>query len=810
MRKVKVMAEKIQNLKLEDVLGDRFGRYSKYVIQDRAIPDVRDGLKPVQRRILYAMFREGNTFDKNYRKSAKAVGNVIGNYHPHGESSIYDAMVRMGQEWKMREELIMIHGNKGSVDGDPPAAMRYTEAKLAELSNEMLRDINKNTVTFMNNFDDTDVEPTVLPARFPNILVNGSTGISAGYATDIPPHNLSEVIDATLKVIDKPTVGIDELLEIVKGPDFPTGGIIQGKDELKKAYETGKGRIVVRSKVETEDLRGGRKLIAITELPYEVNKANLVKKIDEIRAERKVDGILEVRDETDRQGLRIAVELRKDANVEGIINYLYKRTELQVTYNFNMVAISERAPKLLGLKEILDSYIAHQKEVVYKRSEFDLDRAQKRMHIIEGLMKALSILDDVIRVIRESKNKKNAKENLMEAYHFTDAQAEAIVMLQLYRLTNTDIVELETEHSELDYTINQLNEILADDKKLLGVIKKELRDTKKKYKSDRLTVVEDEIENIELDKHVLIPQEETVLSLTKDGYVKRTSPRSYNASALEEIGMKEDDFLIFTTESHTLQQMLVFTNLGNYLIIPVHEIPEIRWKDHGVHLSSRFNIDSEEMPIFATAIDDFKAPVTVVSTTRGGQIKRSELSLFEAVRIKRPLAYMNLKAGDEVVSLEISETGTEDMLFVTAKGLTLKYPVDSVNPSGLRTQGVRAMNVKPDDEIIFAGLISNEKYLLTVSNRGAVKRTDLSIFDAGARAQVGTMLLKEIKSKPHRLVGAVLFADDINAVIMSESDRSTVRGKSIRVTGKYVNGSFVVDEDAFGEVTDVHFDVISE
>src|SRR5690625_3018019 len=749
MRKVTALAENIQNLKLEDVLGDRFGRYSKYVIQDRAIPDVRDGLKPVQRRILYAMFREGNTFDKNYRKSAKAVGNVIGNYHPHGESSIYDAMVRMGQEWKMREELIMIHGNKGSVDGDPPAAMRYTEAKLAELSNEMLRDINKNTVTFMNNFDDTDVEPTVLPSRFPNILVNGSTGISAGYATDIPPHNLGEVIDATLKVIDKPTVKIDELLQIVKGPDFPTGGIIQGKDELKKAYETGRGRVIVRSKVETEDLRGGKKLIAVTELPFEVNKANLVKKIDEIRADRKVDGILEVRDETDRQGLRIAVEVRKDANIEGIINYLYKRTDLQVAYNFNMVAISNRAPKLLTLKEILTSYINHQKEVIYKRSQFELEQAKKRMHIIEGLMKALSILDDVIRLIRESENKKNAKENLIEAFHFTEAQAEAIVMLQLYRLTNTDIVELETEHNELDYTINQLNEIVNDEKKLLSVIKKELRDIKRKYSSERLTEVEDKIENIELDKTLLIPQEETILSLTRDGYVKRTSPRSFNASEIDEIGMKEDDFLIYLNESHTLQQMLVFTNLGNYLIIPVNEIPDIRWKDHGVHLSSRFKIEAHEMPIFAMTIEDYNDTLSVVSVTKNGQVKRSELSLFEAVRIKRPIVYMNLKADDEVVHVDTSVTGAEEILFVTEKGLTLKYGLDAVNPTGLRSQGVRAMNVKKDDEIIYAGIIKKQRYLLTVSNRGAAKRTDLSTFDTGARAQVGTMLLKEIRSEEH-------------------------------------------------------------
>ncbi len=809
MRKVTALAENIQNLKLEDVLGDRFGRYSKYVIQDRAIPDVRDGLKPVQRRILYAMFREGNTFDKNYRKSAKAVGNVIGNYHPHGESSIYDAMVRLGQGWKMREELIMIHGNIGSMDGDPPAAMRYTEAKLAEISNEMVRDINKNTVDFMNNFDDTDVEPTVMPSRFPNILVNGSTGISAGYATDIPPHNLDEVIDATLKVIDKPTVKIDELLQIVKGPDFPTGGIIQGKDELKKAYETGRGRIIVRSKVETEELRGGKKLIAVTELPYEVNKANLVKKIDEIRADRKVDGILEVRDETDRQGLRIAIEVRKDANIEGIINYLYKRTDLQVAYNFNMVAISNRAPKLLGLKEVLTSYIDHQKEIIYKRSQFELEQAKKRMHIIEGLMKALSILDDVIRLIRESENKRNAKENLIEAFHFTEAQAEAIVMLQLYRLTNTDIVELETEHNELDYTINQLNEIINDEKKLLSVIKKELRDIKKKYSSERLTEVEDKIENIELDKKLLIPQEETILSLTRDGYVKRTSPRSFNASEPDEIGMKEDDFLVYLNESDTLQQLLVFTNLGNYLIIPVHEIPDIRWKDHGVHLSSRFKIEAYEMPVFAMTVDDYKDSLSIVSVTKNGQIKRSELSLFEAVRIKRPIVYMNLKTDDEVVDVDTSITGTEEILFVTEKGLTLKYGLVAVNSTGLRSQGVRAMNVKKDDEIIFAGIIKDERYLLTVSNRGAVKRTDLASFERGARAQVGTMLLKEIKSKPHRLVGAKLFDDNINAVIVSDSNNSTISGKDIRVTGKYVNGSFVVDEDAFGEVTDVYFDDIN-
>src|SRR5699024_1706080 len=659
------MTDYIQQLQLEDVIGDRFGRYSKYVIQDRAIPDVRDGLKPVQRRILYAMFKEGNTFEKGYRKSAKTVGNVIGNYHPHGDTSVYDAMVRLSQEWKMREELITIHGNKGSVDGDPPAAMRYTEARLSEISNEMLRDIRKNTVQFINNFDDTEVEPVVLPAKFPNLLVNGTTGISAGYATEIPPHNLEEVIDATLKIIDKPTVKIDELMTIIQGPDFPTGGIIQGVSEIRKAYETGKGKIIVRSKVRTEDVRGGKTHIIIDELPFEVNKANLVKKIDEIRADRKVDGIIEVRDETDRDGQRVVVETRKDANVEGIINFLYKKTDLQVSYNFNMVAISQRVQKRLGLKEILEEYVRHQKEMIRNRSEYELEEAEERMHIIEGLMKALSMLDEVIRVIRESENKRNAKDNLVEAFDFTEAQAEAIVMLQLYRLTNTDIVELETEHNELEYTINQLREILGNEKKLLSVIKKELRDIRKKYASPRRSVIEDEIQTIELEKEVLIAKEEVMVSVTRDGYIKRTSMRSFNASTIAEIGMKQEDTLIMLEEGHTLQHCLVFTNYGNYMIIPVHELQDIKWKDNGQHLSSRFNLKTDEVPVRAFLVEEYDVGITVVTATRKGQINLTGLDAYEASRIKRPIAGMGLKDDDRVVSVEFTSAKDEDVMLVT-------------------------------------------------------------------------------------------------------------------------------------------------
>ena len=550
------MSEIIQDLSLEDVIGDRFGRYSKYIIQERALPDVRDGLKPVQRRILFAMYSSGNTFDKNFRKSAKTVGDVIGQYHPHGDSSVYDAMVRLSQDWKLRHVLIEMHGNNGSIDNDPPAAMRYTEAKLSQLSEELLRDINKETVSFIPNYDDTTLEPMVLPSRFPNLLVNGSTGISSGYATDIPPHNLAEVIQATLKYIDNPDITVSQLMKYIKGPGFPTGGIIQGVDGIKKAYESGKGKIVVRSRVDEEELRSGRKQLIVTEIPYEVNKSSLVKRIDELRADKKVDGIVEVRDETDRTGLRIAIELKKDVNSESIKNYLYKNSDLQISYNFNMVAISDGRPKLMGLREIIESYLNHQIEVVTNRTRYDLDHAEKRMHIVEGLMKALSILDEVIALIRNSKNKKDAKDNLVAEFDFTEAQAEAIVMLQLYRLTNTDIVALEEEHDELEALIKKLRNILDDHDALLTVIKDELNEIKKKFKVDRLSAIEAEISEIKIDKEVMVPSEEVILSITRHGYIKRTSTRSFNASGVTEIGLKDGDRLLKYQEVNTQDTVL--------------------------------------------------------------------------------------------------------------------------------------------------------------------------------------------------------------------------------------------------------------
>ncbi|NFW43411.1 DNA topoisomerase IV subunit A, partial [Staphylococcus aureus] len=623
------MSEIIQDLSLEDVLGDRFGRYSKYIIQERALPDVRDGLKPVQRRILYAMYSSGNTHDKNFRKSAKTVGDVIGQYHPHGDSSVYEAMVRLSQDWKLRHVLIEMHGNNGSIDNDPPAAMRYTEAKLSLLAEELLRDINKETVSFISNYDDTTLEPMVLPSRFPNLLVNGSTGISAGYATDIPPHNLAEVIQATLKYIDNPDITVNQLMKYIKGPDFPTGGIIQGIDGIKKAYESGKGRIIVRSKVEEETLRNGRKQLIITEIPYEVNKSSLVKRIDELRADKKVDGIVEVRDETDRTGLRIAIELKKDVNSESIKNYLYKNSDLQISYNFNMVAISDGRPKLMGIRQIIDSYLNHQIEVVANRTKFELDNAEKRMHIVEGLIKALSILDKVIELIRSSKNKRDAKENLIEVYEFTEEQAEAIVMLQLYRLTNTDIVALEGEHKELEALIKQLRHILDNHDALLNVIKEELNEIKKKFKSERLSLIEAEIEEIKIDKEVMVPSEEVILSMTRHGYIKRTSIRSYNASGVEDIGLKDGDSLLKHQEVNTQDTVLVFTNKGRYLFIPVHKLADIRWKELGQHVSQIVPIEEDEVVINVFNEKDFNTDAFYVFATQNGMIKKSTVPLFK-------------------------------------------------------------------------------------------------------------------------------------------------------------------------------------
>jgi topoisomerase IV subunit A len=797
--------EKFRDLPLEDVIGDRFGRYSKYIIQERALPDARDGLKPVQRRILYAMHVEGNTHDKGFRKSAKTVGNVIGNYHPHGDSSVYDAMVRMSQDWKVRNVLVEMHGNNGSMDGDPPAAMRYTEARLSAISAELLRDIEKQTVDFIPNFDDTSKEPTVLPAMFPNLLVNGSTGISAGYATDIPPHNLGEVIDGVIMRMDNPDVSVDELMTVIKGPDFPTGGIIQGIDGIKKAYETGKGKIIVRSKADIEDLRGGKQQIVVTEIPYEVNKANLVKKIDEFRFDRKVEGISEVRDETDRTGLRIVIELKKDADANGVLNYLYKNSDLQVAYNFNMVAIAKKRPKLLGIRELLDAYIEHQKEVVLRRTKFELDKAKERQHIVEGLMKALSILDEVIATIRASKDKRDAKDNLIAKFGFTEAQAEAIVSLQLYRLTNTDITALQNEAEELANKIEEWTSILLSEKKLLSVIKKELKDVKKRFADPRRSKIEAEIEELKINLEVTVPSEDVIVTITREGYVKRTSQRSFAASNGQDLAMKDSDRLLAQLDVNTKDVVLLFTNKGNYLYCPVHELPDIRWKDLGQHVANIIPIDRDEDIIQAITVKDFEIDAYLVFVTKNGMVKKTELKQYKAQRYSKPLVGVNLKDDDQVIDVHLTD-GTKELFLISTFGYALWFHEEEISIVGVRAAGVKGINLKDGDFVIGGKLIApdSKETIVITTQRGSVKRMKLKEFEKATRAKRGVVILRELKANPHRVVGFVVANDEDTIFIQTEKGHiETVVTSEIRLNDRYSNGSFILDENDNGKVTTI-------
>ena len=800
------LQQDIQELNLEDVMGDRFGRYSKYIIQDRALPDIRDGLKPVQRRILYAMFVEGNTSEKQFRKSAKTVGNVIGNYHPHGDSSVYEAMVRLSQDWKLRDVLVEMHGNNGSMDGDPAAAMRYTEARLSKISEELLRDLDKKTVDFVLNFDDTEEEPTVLPARFPNLLVNGATGISAGYATEIPTHNLGEVIDATIHTIDHPKSTVKELMQFVKGPDFPTGAIIQGIDELEQAYETGKGKVVVRSKTSIEAIKGGKSQIVVTEIPYEVNKALLVKKIDEIRLNKKIEGIAEVRDESDRTGLQIVIELKKEENAEGILNYLLKNTELQINYNFNMVAIDARRPMQVGLKKILDSYIAHQKEVITKRTQFDLNKAQDRLHIVDGLMKALSILDEVIALIRNSNDKKDAKEKLVETYDFTMIQAEAIVSLQLYRLTNTDITILQEEKLDLNERVATLTSILKSEKTLLQVMKQELRELKKKYATPRLTEIQAEIKEIKIETEILIPEEEVYVVATKQGYYKRVSPRSFSSSAPEENGLREGDEVLLVQKVSTLDHLILFTSKGNYLHLPVHEIPEAKWKDVGHHLSQSISLATNEI-ILAGIVkekdsNDAYQDWTVVFFTKEGLVKQTALNEFNTYRGYKTRTSNAIKlktTTDEVVAIELVPNQEQEIFIVTHCGFGLRYELSEVPVVGTVASGVKAINLRKDDFVAGAMVYSPEHKVVSAflaTQRGSVKRFNVLEVSMLTRAKRGLMVLRELKNNPHRVVylDGTITSKQEYVIVSTNGEMKEIRPMDLSLGDRTSNGSALLND----------------
>ena len=754
------MSEKIITQSLDDIMGDRFGKYSKYIIQDRALPDVRDGLKPVQRRILYAMFKEGNTHLKPYRKSAKTVGNVIGNYHPHGDSSVYEAMVRLSQEWKMRIPLIDMQGNNGSIDNDPAAAMRYTEARLSSIALELLKDIDKETVLMALNFDDTEYEPTVLPAKYPNLLVNGATGISAGYATDIPPHNLAEVIDATTYRIMHPHCSLDQLMEFMKGPDFPTGAIVEGKEGIKTAFRTGKGKVVVRSKTKIVEEKNINKII-VSEIPYEVNKAELVRKLDEIRFNKNIDGIIEVRDESDRNGLSIVIDLKKDVDIQNTLNYFYKNTDLQKNYNYNMVAIKDKRPVLMGIEEIIDGYIDHQIEVVTKRSLFDLNKAQERKHIVDGLIKAVSILDEVVHTIRKSKDKQDAKRNIQNQFHFSEKQSEAIVTLQLYRLTNTDIVSLENEKKELENLIQTLNDILDSDKVLRKVIIDELKQIKKQYPSPRLTEIKEHIQDVTINEEAMILPEDVYVSVTADGYIKRISQRSYKASENTPLGKKDDDHLLDLFYANTLDKLLVFTDLGNYLFIPIHKLEEFKWKELGKHISYLIKLSPDEKIIGSILVKNFQLPLYVVLASQMGQIKRVNLSDFEVTRFSKPIKCMNLKKDDSLLNVGLTD-GHQGIVLTSQMGYVTLYSEEEISLLGMKAGGIKGINLK-NDILVSMNTFNPLKSLsyVLVSDQPGIKRLHIADIPNCNRATKGTMIYKSPKTNSiHTIASYILDTQD--------------------------------------------------
>ena len=786
----KSIVEKIYDYSLEELMETGFARYSKEIIQERALPDVRDGLKPVQRRILYAMYLFHYTHDKPHRKSAKAVGDIMGNFHPHGDSSIYDAMIRMSQKWKMREVFIDIHGNNGSIDGDGPAAMRYTEARLSKIAETMMDSIKKNTVEMTYNFDDTELEPTVLPASFPNLLVNGSTGISAGYATNIPTHNLSEVIDATIKRIDNPNCKLETLMEIIPGPDFPTGGVIEGKNGIKEAYTTGKGKVVVKAKTEIVDT-GSKKQIIVHSIPYEVIKEQLIKKIIDIKVDKKIEGINDVTDESDAENMaRIVIDLKKEANAELVLNYLLKNTDLQINYNFNMVAIVNRRPKLVGLIDILDAFIDHQKNVIRRRCEFDLNKAKFDYHILEGLMKAISILDKVIATIRKSKNKADAIDNLCKEYEFTYEQAKAIVELQLYRLTNTDIEEIKKSMEELQKNMNIWTQILNNEDALKHVMKTELKIMKKEYGNPRRTEVKDEVTEIKIDMKSMIPKEKVVVLITHEGYIKRVSNKAY-LSNTEVPAMKPGDYLANLFDVTTQDHIMMFTNLGNYIFLPVHKIPEGKWKDLGKHINNVVTLNPEEKVVGSFI---YNPQEEIVSVTKLGMIKRTKAKDFEATRTNKAMTAMKLKEGDEVVSVCLAH---ENLVVVTKNGYYCKFHKLEVPLVGVRGSGVKGISLK-EDEVVKVIDLQKEEYITLFTNQKTAKRIKTSELVETGRAKRGSTLLKKVKSTNYEIQS--IFASDARDILTNIVDDNSVDIKNSEIpimdtvsTGSTITKKTLVD-----------------
>ena len=799
--------ERIREMPLEQVMGERFGRYSKYIIQERALPDIRDGLKPVQRRILYAMYQDNNTFDKPFKKAAKAVGNIMGNFHPHGDSSIYGALVHLSQDWKMREPLVEMHGNNGSMDGDGPAAMRYTESRLSKISNKLLENIDKDTVNMVLNFDDTEYEPTVLPAQFPNLLVNGSTGISAGYATEIPPHNLAEVIDATIYLLKHHDADLEDLMKFVKGPDFPTGAVIMGTKGIKEAYETGRGRIQVRAKTSIQEIRGHRQQIVATEVPFDVNKALLVKKIDEIRLNKEIDGIAEVRDETDRHGLSIVVELKKNADAKNILNYLFKNTDLQVSYNFNMVAIDHMTPVQVGLKRILSSYLKHDEEVITKRTKFDLKKAEDRLEIIEGLIHAMDILDQVIKTIRASKNKADAKNNLIKEFSFSERQAEAIVSLQLYHLTNTDVDALVEEQDDLNKKVIEYKKLLSDRATLERQIIKELKAVKKEFASPRRTEISEQSAKVEIDEKALVADEKVRVLVSKDGYLKRSSIRSYQSSDENENGLPENDKVVFEKTTSTLANLYLFTNKGNLIYRPVHELTEVKWKETGQHLSQEIGLAPDEKIIRVFDFDKLDQKINFLLATNDGYIKQVSLENLQPTRTyrSRAMTAMKMKTKDSRVLQvnTLAANSDNEITLFTHKAYAVRFDVNEIPESGGKAIGVKSVNLK-DDDFVVGYIVIDPKYLDLIkvgliTQRGAFKQFKLELVNKVSRAKRGVLVLRELKTKPHRIALLISYGQNHILKMTTSSDRHMdIKTNEFPLGNRYSNGSFIIDPTVDG------------
>jgi topoisomerase-4 subunit A len=799
------IVEKIYDYTLEEIMGDRFGRYAKSIIQDRALPDVRDGLKPVQRRILWSMYESHNTYDKPFRKSAKAVGDIMGHYHPHGDSSIYDALVRLSQRWKMREPLVEIHGNNGSIDGDGPAASRYTEARLSKIANVMLSDINKDAVKMTLNYSDEDLEPTVLPAHFPALLVNGSTGISAGYATNIPPHNLAEVIDATIKRIDSPNCRLDTILEIIKGPDFPTGGVVEGKEGLIQAYTTGKGKVVLKANYEIIEEKG-KKQILIKEIPYEVLKEQLKKKIEDIKSDKKIDGIVDVIDESDRTNMaRLVIELKKDADANLIINYLLKNTDLQINYNFNVVAIDNKRPKTLGLLEILDAFILHKEEVVINRSKFDLEHSKKRLHIVEGFIKALDILDEVIKTIRKSKNKSDAIENLVKEYDFTTEQATAIVMMQLYKLTNTDVTDLQNEHANLLELIKYLTSIINDESVLKGVMKDELRSIKKEFATPRRTIIKDEITEIKIDELSMIPKEDFIVSVSKSGYIKKLSIKVYNSNNETDYVLKEKDYLIGLYKINNIDTIILITNLGNYCYLPVRDITECKYKDIGKHISSYIPLSEGETIIASFGIKNFDSR-TITLFSKDGFVKQTELSNLPVTRYSKPMTIFKLKDNDEVVSASIND-GV--VYIVTENGFALKFNKEEIPVVGLKTSGVKGIKLVSDSVVSAFVTNENHEYITIFTDKNTAKRVKLEEIDYSKRSLKGDNILHSPKSKKYKITECYAGSSKTNYGLIRE-DTETIKSSEINIMDKSSTGSTISKKDLTDVFKEARLKVIDD